>query len=173
MPGHAGARSLPTASHRAHRPAPALAPLALQADPALLALMHQLIAAKLNVAAGAAAPAAVAAAIQSADDLIGARSVTCTPALIGTATQHCTIVGVGTTYVRLPSASGLIATLDRFNNGCVDDPLTPADECAGIPLHCTPVEERQRMLAACFAAKPACANEALDEAGRTACCLAL
>lgn len=135
----------------------------MQADPALFALMHQLITAKLNLVAGAAAPEAVGTAIDAADAAIGARSVTCTPA--------CNVTGAG--YVRVPPVSTLIAILDGFNNGCVDDALTPlVNECQGIPLHCTPEEERQRMLDACYAVKPACNSEALDDAGKTACCLA-
>lgn len=72
----------------------------------LISLAHQLIAAKLNVAAGAGC-AAAAAAIAQADALIGSL-----------------IVGVGSLH---PSAvSATVGTLDSYNNGNI----------ASCPAHC-------------------------------------
>ena len=76
----------------------------------LLSLAHQLIAAKLNLAAGAGC-SAVASAIASADALIGSKVVP--------------PVGSGSLS---PSSSGsLTMTLDQFNNGIL----------AGCPVHCS------------------------------------
>lgn len=67
----------------------------------LISLAHQLIAAKLNVAQGAVAPAAVAQAIADADALIG--SLVVPPG--------------GSGYLAPSATSGLTNTLDQFNNG--------------------------------------------------------
>jgi len=76
----------------------------------LISLAHQLIAAKLNQANGASAPAAVQAAISSADTLIGGRVVP----------------PVGSGFLNPASTDSLTQTLDQFNSG-----LFP-----GGPPHC-------------------------------------
>ncbi len=76
----------------------------------LVSLAHQLIAAKLNQAAGAPVPSVVATAIAAADAMIGS----------------LVIPPVGGGYLH-PSGTGtLTCTLDQYNNGC-----TP-----GGPGHC-------------------------------------
>jgi hypothetical protein len=71
----------------------------------LVSLAHQLIAAKLNVAASASAPAAVAAAIAQADATIGGLIVP----------------PVGSGYLAPSATSGLLTTLDVYNNGAAPD----------------------------------------------------
>jgi len=66
----------------------------------LIALAHQLIAAKLNVASGATCPGAVSA-IASADALIG----------------NLVVPPVGSGFLAPSSTSGLTLTLDNFNSG--------------------------------------------------------
>lgn len=66
----------------------------------LVSLTHQLMAAKLNIAAGAN-PAAASAAIASADALIGSKIVP----------------SIGSGYLAPSTTSGLTSTLDNFNNG--------------------------------------------------------
>jgi hypothetical protein len=66
----------------------------------LTSLSHQLIAAKLNIAAGAD-PTAAAAAISAADALIGG----------------LVVPPVGSGFLAPSSTSGLITTLDNYNNG--------------------------------------------------------
>jgi hypothetical protein len=77
----------------------------------LISLAQQLIAVKLNQAAGAAVPASVATAITAADALTGAKVVP----------------PVGNGYLAPASTSALTTVLDTYNNG-----LTP-----GGPPHCT------------------------------------
>jgi hypothetical protein len=67
----------------------------------LIALAHQLIAAKLNIASGASVPAAVLTAIASADALIGS--------------QVIPPVGVG--FLSPAATSGLTGTLADYNEG--------------------------------------------------------
>lgn len=76
----------------------------------LVSLGHQLIAAKLNRANGAAVPPSVATAIQDADAAIGGRI----------------IPPIGTGSVSTASTSGLVGALDRYNNG----------RTQGGPPHC-------------------------------------
>lgn len=80
--------------------------LAIFSQPAagngLISLAHQLIAAKLNIANGAN-PTAAAAAIASADALIGA----------------LVVPPVGAGYLAPASTSGLTQTLDDYNNGII------------------------------------------------------
>lgn len=124
-------------------------PLA-QADPQLLQLMRQLIAAKLNRAyANGQAPTAVVAAIDNGDNYIGARQVlSCTPP---SCTLHLAGQGPLTGKVLTPTVADVIAILDCYNNGGADDPLTVVDECAGIGTtewgvhHCDEAEECARM----------------------------
>jgi hypothetical protein len=76
----------------------------------LVSLAKQLIAAKLNTAAGAGAPIAIQTAIAQADLLIGNK----------------VIPPVGTNSVKPSVTDGLNATLDAYNNG----------KSAGGPAHC-------------------------------------
>jgi hypothetical protein len=76
----------------------------------LVSLSHQLIAAKLNVEAGASAPASVAAAIAAADALIGG----------------LVVPPVGGGSLSPSSTSKLTGILDEYNNGLA----------AGGPAHC-------------------------------------
>ena len=76
----------------------------------LISLAHQLIAAKLNAAAGVTVPASVAQAIAAADALIGNRVVP----------------PVGSGFLSTSSTSSLTTILDTYNNG--DTP--------GGPPHC-------------------------------------
>ena len=76
----------------------------------LISLAHQLIAAKLNAAAGTTVPASVATAIAAADALIGG----------------LVVPPVGNGSLPTSSTSSLTSTLDAYNNG-----LTP-----GGPPHC-------------------------------------
>ncbi len=78
----------------------------------LTSMAHQLIAAKLNIAQGAIAPAAVAQAIADADALIG--GLVAPP--------------VGSGYLAPSSTSGLTNTLDQFNNG-----VTGPGHCGATP----------------------------------------
>ncbi|MCC6652031.1 MAG: hypothetical protein IT348_12840 [Candidatus Eisenbacteria bacterium] len=78
----------------------------------LVSLAHQLIAAKLNIANGATAPAAVLLAINQADALIGA--LVAPP------------IGAGT--LSPASTSALTNTLDQFNNG-----VTGPGHCGSTP----------------------------------------
>ncbi len=78
----------------------------------LLSMAHQLIAAKLNIAQGATAPAGVLAAIASADALIG--SLVAPP------------IGAGS--LSPASTSGLTSTLDDFNQG-----ITGPGHCGSTP----------------------------------------
>lgn len=75
----------------------------------LLSLAHQLIAAKLNVLAGATSPAAVAA-ITAADNMIGS----------------LVIPPIGAGYLSPDLTSAAVTALDNFNNG-LSGPL----HCAG------------------------------------------
>ncbi len=67
----------------------------------LVSMAHQLIAAKLNIAQGAVAPAAVSTAIANADAMIGG----------------LVVPPVGSGSLSPGSTSGLTNTLDQFNNG--------------------------------------------------------
>ena len=78
----------------------------------LTSLAHQLIAAKLNIAQGAVAPAAVAQAIADADALIG--GLVAPP------------IGAGSLAPAV--TSGLTNTLDQFNNG-----VTGPGHCGATP----------------------------------------
>jgi hypothetical protein len=69
----------------------------------LLSLAHQLIAAKLNIAQGATAPASVNAAIAAADALIGS----------------LVVPPIGSGYLSPASTSSLTSTLDSFNQGII------------------------------------------------------
>jgi cysteine-rich repeat protein len=88
----------------------------------LISLAHQLIAAKLNVAAGAT-PAAVSASIASADALIG--SLVAPP--------------VGSGSLATGATSSLTGALDSFNNGvtgpghCGDTPNPPSSSTTTPP----------------------------------------
>lgn len=140
----------------------------LKADPSLLALMHQLITAKLNQLAGAPVPSVVGTAIGQADTLIGGRRVLCatTPCQLWESSSLTGVAGV----------SDVISILDCYNNG--GDPTITACIMTGIdptvlegwPDHCTDAQEKVRMLYACDAVFPACANVE-DVAAHTACCL--
>jgi hypothetical protein len=76
----------------------------------LVSLAHQLIAAKLNVANGAAVPTGIAAAIASADSLIGA----------------LVIPPIGSDYLAPAATGALTETLDQYNTGTY----------TGGPPHC-------------------------------------
>lgn len=76
----------------------------------LVSLSHQLIAAKLNQAAGTTVPAGVASAIAAADSLIG----------------NLVVPSIGNGYLSPDATSSLNNTLDAYNNG-----LAP-----GGPPHC-------------------------------------
>jgi hypothetical protein len=76
----------------------------------LVSLSHQLIAAKLNVAAGSAQPAGVQSAIASADSMIGA--------LI--------IPPIGSGFLAPATTGSLNTTLDQYNTGAY----------VGGPPHC-------------------------------------
>ncbi len=78
----------------------------------LLSLAHQLIAAKLNIAQGASAPAGVATAIAQADALIGNKIAP----------------PIGTGSLTPSSTSGLTTTLDNFNQG-----ITGPGHCGSTP----------------------------------------
>lgn len=71
----------------------------------LVSLAHQLIAAKLNIAAGASAPQAITDAIASADATIGS----------------LVVPPIGSGYLAPSATSGLITTLDAYNNGVAPD----------------------------------------------------
>jgi len=71
----------------------------------LISLAHQLMAAKLNVIAGAVAPASVTAAISAADALIGTRI----------------IPPIGTGYLQPRTTSSLTDDLEEFNTEEDDD----------------------------------------------------
>jgi len=76
----------------------------------LVSLAHQLIAAKLNLAAGAQEPIGITAAISTADALIGS----------------LVIPPIGSAFVAPSSTSALTTTLDQYNNGTY----------VGGPPHC-------------------------------------
>ncbi len=78
----------------------------------LLSLAHQLIAAKLNIAQGASAPAGVTAAIAAADALIGG----------------LVVPPVGAGSLSPGSTSALTTTLDSFNQG-----ITGPGHCGTVP----------------------------------------
>jgi hypothetical protein len=78
----------------------------------LISLAHQLIAAKLNIAAGAD-PTAAAAAIAAADALIGS----------------LVVPPVGSGYLAPSSTSSLTQTLDDYNNGVIGP-----GHCATVPV---------------------------------------
>ena len=84
----------------------------------LVSLAHQLIAAKLNIADGATAPASVQLAIAAADQAIGNRAVP----------------PIGNGSLSTSSVSGLVSILDAFNNG----------NAAGGPAHCDDEDENER-----------------------------
>jgi len=67
----------------------------------LVSMSHQLIAAKLNVAAGAAEPAGIVAAIASADSMIGA----------------LVIPPIGSGFIAPATTGALNTTLDQYNSG--------------------------------------------------------
>ena len=76
----------------------------------LISLSHQLIAAKLNAAAGTTVPASVATAIAASDALIGS----------------FVVPPIGSGFLSTSTTSALTTTLDDYNNG-----NTP-----GGPPHC-------------------------------------
>ncbi|MEQ1834054.1 MAG: hypothetical protein ABL977_13445 [Candidatus Eisenbacteria bacterium] len=78
----------------------------------LISLAHQLIAAKLNIAQGASAPAGVLSAIAAADALIGG----------------LVVPPVGAGSLSPGSTSALTTTLDNFNQG-----ITGPGHCATVP----------------------------------------
>ena len=78
----------------------------------LISLAHQLIAAKLNIAQGATAPAGVLSAIASADALIGG----------------LVVPPIGAGFLSPASTSGLTGTLDDFNQG-----ITGPGHCGSTP----------------------------------------
>ena len=78
----------------------------------LLSLAHQLIAAKLNIAQGASAPAGVATAIAQADALIG----------------NMIAPPIGAGSLAPGATSGLTTTLDNFNQG-----ITGPGHCGSTP----------------------------------------
>lgn len=78
----------------------------------LVSLAHQLIAAKLNVAAGAD-PTAAAAAIAAADALIGA----------------LVVPSIGAGYLAPGTTSALTQTLDDYNNGVIGP-----GHCGSVPV---------------------------------------
>lgn len=78
----------------------------------LISLAHQLIAAKLNIAQGATAPAGVLAAIAAADALIGG----------------LVVPSIGSGFLSPGSTSGLTGTLDDFNQG-----ITGPGHCGSTP----------------------------------------
>ena len=81
----------------------------------LLILAHQLIAAKLNIANGAD-PSAAAAAIATADGMIG----------------NLVIPPVGSGYLSPASVNGTATTLDNYNNG-----LIGPGHCGQVPAQIT------------------------------------
>ena len=80
----------------------------------LISMAHQLIAAKLNIAQGASAPAATLAAIAAADALIGA----------------LVVPPIGAGSLPPASTSALTQTLDNFNQG-----ITGPGHCGTVPTH--------------------------------------
>lgn len=80
----------------------------------LISMAHQLIAAKLNIANGAIAPAATLTAISQADALIG--GLVSPP--------------IGAGYLAPGSTSGLTNTLDNFNQG-----ITGPGHCGSTPTN--------------------------------------
>jgi hypothetical protein len=76
----------------------------------LISLAHQLIAAKLNAAAGTTVPASVAMAIANADTMIGVRVVP----------------PIGVDFLPTNMTSALTSILDTYNNG----------NTSGGPPHC-------------------------------------
>jgi hypothetical protein len=79
----------------------------------LVSLAHQLITAKLNLAQGAIPPAAVTAAINAADAMIGS----------------LVVPPVGAGYLFPGDTSSLTQTLDDFNNG-----VTGSGHCGTVPV---------------------------------------
>lgn len=80
----------------------------------LISMAHQLIAAKLNIAQGATAPAGVLAAIAGADALIGG----------------LVVPPIGAGFLAPGSTSGFTSTLDSFNQG-----ITGPGHCGSVPTH--------------------------------------
>ncbi len=79
----------------------------------LVFMAHQLIAAKLNAAAGAVVPAGVQAAMNAADALIG----------------NLVIPPIGAGYIAPSQASGFTQTMDSYNNGAIGP-----GHCGAVPV---------------------------------------